>query len=295
MEFWDEFASEVLSLVQKSKEFGLNVATAGGHHKLKNAIENYKSCYSDYEGSKALYEQAAVFLRDSRASVDSRVKESVELLTDARDMVERVSWNARSSNLPEHSDIEVPSLHTVDRVLSDINTAMESARGTGFGAAAGAGAWLLVAHLGAASTGAAISGLAGAASTNAILAWFGGGALTAGGGGMALGGAVLGGLAVIPAIAYGAFRSYKEANRLVNETHRVTEASSTNKQNASKMREMSKRVDSLQVWICDRNTTFSNQLQAFRERSLKMAAELAAIANAFAEELSCQTEKTSSS
>lgn len=52
--------------------------------------------------------------------------------------------------------------------------------------------------LGTASTGTAIGGLSGAAATNATLAWFGGGALSAGGGGVALGTTVLGGIVAAP-------------------------------------------------------------------------------------------------
>lgn len=51
-----------------------------------------------------------------------------------------------------------------------------------------------VGALATASTGTAISSLSGAASSNAILAWLGGGSLAAGGGGMALGSAVLAGI-----------------------------------------------------------------------------------------------------
>lgn len=76
------------------------------------------------------------------------------------------------------------------------------------GAAAGAaysGAMGLATSVGVASTGAAISGLSGAAATNATLAWLGGGALSAGGGGMALGSLVLGGITIGPALAIGGF------------------------------------------------------------------------------------------
>lgn len=55
-------------------------------------------------------------------------------------------------------------------------------------------------HLGRASTGAAISGLSGAAARSATLAWLGGGSLAAGGGGMALGTTVLGSLNVGAAV-----------------------------------------------------------------------------------------------
>lgn len=51
-----------------------------------------------------------------------------------------------------------------------------------------------------AGTGAAISGLSGAAAENAILAWLGGGTLASGGGGVTGGATVLGGLAIAPAL-----------------------------------------------------------------------------------------------
>lgn len=60
-------------------------------------------------------------------------------------------------------------------------------------AAAGATTAAVMAF-GTASTGTAIASLSGAAATNATLAALGGGALAAGGGGMALGSAILGGM-----------------------------------------------------------------------------------------------------
>ncbi|WP_414753007.1 hypothetical protein [Anabaena sp. CCY 9910] len=73
------------------------------------------------------------------------------------------------------------------------------------GAAAGQAATSLATSVGVASTGAAISGLSGAAAWNATLAWLGGGALTAGGGGMFVGTFVLGGITVGPALAVSGF------------------------------------------------------------------------------------------
>lgn len=65
------------------------------------------------------------------------------------------------------------------------------AAGVGFAALAPSAAMAIATTFGTASTGAAISGLTGAAATNAALAWLGGGALAAGGGGMAAGQAFL--------------------------------------------------------------------------------------------------------
>ena len=73
------------------------------------------------------------------------------------------------------------------------------------GVAAGQGALGFATSVGVASTGTAISGLSGAAAWNATLAWLGGGSLAAGGGGMALGTLVLGGVTVGPALMVGGF------------------------------------------------------------------------------------------
>jgi len=74
------------------------------------------------------------------------------------------------------------------------------------GAAGGYGAATsLATSVGVASTGTAITGLSGAAATNATLAWLGGGSLAAGGGGMALGSLVLGGITLAPALAVAGF------------------------------------------------------------------------------------------
>lgn len=73
----------------------------------------------------------------------------------------------------------------------------------GAGGLAGLAAYGSVGFLASASTGTAIAGLSGAAATNATLAWLGGGALSAGGWGMAGGAYVLGGIVAGPVLAIG--------------------------------------------------------------------------------------------
>ena len=90
--------------------------------------------------------------------------------------------------------------------------------GGGAGAASGAIAFGAVGALAAASTGTAISSLAGVAATNATLAWLGGGALAAGGGGMAVGAAVLGGVIAIPALVVGGLIFNSKAKRMLNDS-----------------------------------------------------------------------------
>jgi hypothetical protein len=74
-----------------------------------------------------------------------------------------------------------------------------------------------VTALGTASTGAAISGLSGAAANSAMLAALGGGSLAAGGGGMALGSIVLGGITVGPAMAFGGIAIAAEGEKALTK------------------------------------------------------------------------------
>lgn len=98
----------------------------------------------------------------------------------------------------------------------------------GAGALAGFGAYGGATMLATASTGTAISTLSGVAATNATLAWFGGGALSAGGFGMAGGAAVLGGIVAGPALLIGGFVLSAKAKEKLAAAHsnyaRATEA-----------------------------------------------------------------------
>lgn len=97
-------------------------------------------------------------------------------------------------------DIDIPKLDEFKTASLEAAKILGGAIGSvSAGASAGAGALTAVGLWGTASTGTAISTLSGAAEHNAILAWLGGGALAAGGGGMALGTIVLGGIIFAPA------------------------------------------------------------------------------------------------
>lgn len=93
--------------------------------------------------------------------------------------------------LPEYDPEELEKVSVGAGVL--LGGLGGAALGTAGGFAASGAATAAIMALGTASTGTAISTLSGAAATNAVLAWLGGGAIAAGGGGMALGTAILGG------------------------------------------------------------------------------------------------------
>lgn len=87
------------------------------------------------------------------------------------------------------------------------------------GALAGLGAYGSVPLIATASTGTAISTLSGAATTNATLAWLGGGSLAAGGFGMAGGMVALGGIVAGPALAVGGFMLASKAEEALTNAH----------------------------------------------------------------------------
>lgn len=115
--------------------------------------------------------------------------------------------NVEVSQLSELDKLDLGdfSTQTLDGLREDYQALKDAGLGVGAGLSSGAalafGAYNGTMMLATASTGTAISTLSGAAATNATLAWLGGGSLAAGGGGMALGTVVLGGIVAGPALA----------------------------------------------------------------------------------------------
>lgn len=87
------------------------------------------------------------------------------------------------------------------------------------GVATGAGAVAAATAVGSASTGVALTTLSGAAAHSALLAFFGGGSLAAGGLGMAGGTLVLGGIFVAPAAAVAALIASSKGHEALTKAH----------------------------------------------------------------------------
>lgn len=102
------------------------------------------------------------------------------------------------------------------------NLLVGGASATAAAFAASQGTIGLVGLFGVASTGTTISSLSGAAAWNATLAALGGGSLAAGGGGMALGTVVLGGITVAPALLIGGFVLAGQGEKALTESKKFT-------------------------------------------------------------------------
>lgn len=129
-----------------------------------------------------------------------------ELVPDFLETFGRLK-NVEFVNTSELDRLSLEDFSTISLtgLRNDYALLQSSGLGVGAGLTGGAalafGAYSGTMMLATASTGTAISTLSGAAATNATLAWLGGGSLAAGGGGMALGTMVLGGVVAGPALA----------------------------------------------------------------------------------------------
>ena len=170
-----------------SKEENADSKTAELDKQLEKTIKIYNDEYKSLDASgQQLFEereQAVCVVEEAAALINSIASSPKEFETKL-------------------SEIEVQK-KTFKNVCDFAKKELASARKTAVGAGAGVAGGMAVASLapsaamwiattfGTASTGTAISALSGAAATNAALAWLGGGALAAGGGGMTAGSAFL--------------------------------------------------------------------------------------------------------
>lgn len=195
---------------------GIALAAAGyGVKKGVDAKDDYQLAERINEEAQDIYDEALGkldALRDqTNSSIESLGELKLQIYKDTT-LPEFIKIFEKIKNVDFEDKIEIgtelsasaSALLDMKETVLDIKNALGGAAvAAGSGAAAGFGAFGSVGMLASASTGTAISGLSGAAATNATLAWLGGGALSAGGGGMALGTAVLGGFVAGPVIAVG--------------------------------------------------------------------------------------------
>lgn len=223
-------------------------AAGYGAKKMYDANETMDSAKRKYENAKELVEkenQSTIELMDSIGTFELEIIKSFESFADTFNKIH---------NRPEFKDIQKEELKIHAFTPDELKEAYVGAAvllgglgGAGLGAAAGFAAsgatTAAVMAFGAASTGTAISSLSGAAATNAVLAWLGGGALYAGGGGMALGSAVLGGATLGVGLLVGgaifAFTGSKMSDKADEawwEAHRVEEAAHKIQERMSEIR-----------------------------------------------------------
>jgi len=185
---------------------GIGAALAGtvgvgggirGAVKMKEANDTMKSSERLHEENIAKFEARS---KEATSRMDELGKLELEIMNgfeDFSNVMEKIQNRPKfeendieGANLPKYDAEELKKVSVGAGVL--LGGLGGAAVGTAGGFAAAGAATSAVMALGTASTGTAIASLSGVAATNATLAALGGGALAAGGGGMALGTTILG-------------------------------------------------------------------------------------------------------
>ncbi|NMG07487.1 hypothetical protein [Brasilonema sp. UFV-L1] len=202
---------------------GVGVAAGvDGVSKIEEAKKLGKAAQKRYEQKQKSVESALQVTQDL-AEEYGQLQIQIKLQTIGRlvTFIERIGQQASQSDMEFLEGLEGVSPQQLQEYKTAALEAQRFAEGgfTAVGAAyaAGQGTVALVGLFGTASTGAAIGGLSGAAAWNATLAWLGGGSLATGGGGMALGTLVLGGIAVGPALMIGGFVLGEQGEKALTE------------------------------------------------------------------------------
>jgi esterase/lipase len=198
------------------KDVLLNIATLGAHQRVKNEVEKYEDYLNELNDLNEKHEKRKTEVNEILETVIEVKKKAILFVRKTRKILKNVNIKQR-----ELINNEVKSgNYSLDRIEASITAgdmAISATKGAVAGVSTALGTWALVGTFGIASTGTAIGTLSGAAASNAILAWLGGGSIAAGGGGIAAGTAVLGGLVAIPVLAISGLFQHLAANKKIKQ------------------------------------------------------------------------------
>lgn len=201
------------------------VVGVDGLSKIEEAKKLGKNAQKKYEREQKII-QNTLQQTQELAEEYGQMQIQVKLQTIERfiTFIEQIGQKASQSDMAFLTGLEGASPQQIQEyktaVLEVKRFATGGIKAAGAAGAAYQGTVALIGLFGTASTGTAIGGLSGAAAWNATLAWLGGGSLAAGGGGMALGTLVLGGITVGPALMVGGFVLGGQGEKALTEAHR---------------------------------------------------------------------------
>lgn len=213
---------------------GTAVVTIGGSEVTEAQKRRHQQVAAQYNRLRDEITQHDSDFRAVKASIEKQVRTATRKLRQAVRILHPVgrgrvrptcaSATATSGNALMVKSTSVPAART-PATYSGIPALI----GAGVGAGSSVALWSTVQALGHASTGTFMGGIYGAAASNAGWAWFGGGSLATGGGGMAAGHLLLPGLGSAIAVAVSTTLSYREASRIAKLCREIE---SVNAQNA---------------------------------------------------------------
>lgn len=175
---------------------GVGSAVHGGV-KMKQANDTMKFADQKHKENIAHFEKQNKVTTEAMDRLGKKELEILDSFKKFADIFERIqnrpefkAYSKENVDIPAYNGEELKQVSVGAGVL--LGGLGGAAVGTAGGFAAAGATTAAVMALGTASTGTAIASLSGVAATNATLAALGGGAIAAGGGGMALGTTILG-------------------------------------------------------------------------------------------------------
>lgn len=261
---------------------GAALCTAGfGVKKGLDAKSNFSEASSITEDARRTYDKAKDALESVREETQQELvllgEQKVALYTDALlpfvdAFLEIKNIDFTDPNLAIDKDMvftetDLAEIAKISLQMADVLAG--GAAALGGGALAGIGAFGGAGLLATASTGTAISSLAGAAATNATLAWFGGGALAAGGLGMAGGAIVLGGIVAAPVLAVGGFLLASKSQAALTDAYsnksKAEATAEAMKAARTAARSILRRTEEIRVVLSDLTTPFQDMVEDLRD------------------------------
>ena len=227
---------------------GGGAAMISAKAKIKNAKERYDRHHRNYSFAERDYLDWRKKAEAKFEALGRRRLKALATMGHAVDFLKKAK--IRERDLEQRFEItpqklaawEGVSAHAVE-VLGGI------AKSGAAGVATATGVYGAVSVFGTASTGTAIGTLSGAAAKSATLAWLGGGSLVAGGGGVALGTVVFGGLVVGPAFLVAGLFVNSKAEKVETEVEKkiaeMDVAEAKMKQQITMIKTVLRRVDEL--------------------------------------------------
>ncbi len=206
----EEQAREIAEDAQARHEYACNVID-----ELREATQDLAAQYGELQ----------IVVQQNTISRFIALIEQIDLTGSERDRAFLESFEGtKSQKFREYQSVKTDGTSTTWGEMI-ANKLVEDVTSHFVGIGAEGGTLALVGLFGHAGTGTAISGLSGAAANSAALAWLGGGSLATGGGGMAWGSLVLGGITLAPVLLVSGFmmgaKGEKALNKAIEHQERV--------------------------------------------------------------------------
>jgi hypothetical protein len=254
------------------KSYYLIIALAAGLSgsgaiRVASAKERHSRAVAKYNAVLKQIEYAKARLESELEKLGKCADDAFEKMRHANQILEPLKRRGKSS-IPAKCEVnELAVLTRSTDLITSYSAAKAAAAGTVVGTALAAGSWTAVSMLGTASTGVAIGGLHGAAATNAALAWFGGGSLVTGGGGMIAGKLALVNVVFLPIAAIAGIATHVKASDIADKARGIEE---TNIKNTELATEVETRNRSIATLLGDitRETEILNSALARAEERL---------------------------